>query len=125
MTAGHRGGIVEVAWPRGLRREGNWRRERLACTVFLAGGDGKRECRVCELDRAADEIARATRVMRAQRRNRKEPRMVLLTVVQSTTMAIASIVEQLVIVIIVVVVVVVIVVVVAMVADIRLAPFPR
>lgn len=34
----------------GLRREGGRRRGRLACTVFLAGGNGKGECRrVCSI----------------------------------------------------------------------------
>lgn len=88
----------------GPRREGSWRRGRLACTVFLAGGDGKGECRrVCELDRAADEIARVRRTGRGgfelgvvsipepRGRNRKGLRMVSsTTVVQPTTMAIAS-----------------------------------
>lgn len=45
----------------GLRHEGGRRRGRLACTVFLVGEDGKGECRrVCEPDRAVDEIAHAT-----------------------------------------------------------------
>jgi len=115
----------------GLRREGGRRRERLACIVFLAGGDRKGECRrVCESDRVADEIARVTHgegrfrarwsVSEPKGRKRKEPgwcrrRWYRRRRWQSQVV----VVEQ------VVIVIMVVMVVVAMVAGIRLAPFPR
>lgn len=121
---------------------------RLAYT-FLARGDGNGECRrVCELDRSADEIARAThsegrfrarwsvyqnleeekgrgregygRRWYSRRRWRSQ-----VVVVEQVVIVIMAVMVVVVVVVAVAAAVVVVMVMVAMVAGIRLAPFPR
>lgn len=128
----------------GARRKGSWRRGKLACTVFLAGGDGKGECRrVCELDCAADEIARVThgegrfRARWSVYQNLEEEKgrsygwcVVVGGTADDDGDHKVVVVDQVVIVVtimavVVVVIVMAMVVVVVMVASIRLASFPR